>query len=90
MKAWIAAGLMLVLGTGTVAVKDVPMVPDMQGADFGACPSDDEGLFKGWAETTRKDPESAQYVHVSKRISIDHHVNCDDGAPFLPKVRPFA
>ena len=90
MKTWIAVGQMLVLATSTVAAKDAPMVPDMHGADFGACPSDVEGLLKAWAETTRKNPDSARYVHVSKRISIDRNVNCDDGAPFSPKVRSCA
>jgi hypothetical protein len=90
MKTWIEVGQMLVLGPGTVAAKNAPMVPDMQGADFGAYPSDVEGLLKAWAETTRKNPDSARYVHVSKRISIDHTVNCDDGDPFPPKVRSFA
>lgn len=66
MKTWIAAGPMLVPGTGTVAAKDAPMVPGRQGADFGACPSAVEGLLKAWAETTLKDPDSARYVHVSK------------------------
>ncbi len=47
MKTWIDVGQMLVLGTGTVAAKDAPMFPDMQGADFGACPSDvEEGSSK--------------------------------------------
>ena len=90
MKTCIAVGLMLVLGTGTVAAKDAPMVPDMQDADFGAYPSDVEGLLKARAETTLKDPDSTRYVHVSKRISIDHNVNCDDSDPFPPKVRSFA
>jgi hypothetical protein len=30
MKTWIEVGQMLVLGTGTVAAKDAPMVPDMR------------------------------------------------------------
>jgi len=46
MKAWITVRLMLVPGTGTVAAKDAPIVPDMHSADFGAYPSDIEGLLK--------------------------------------------
>lgn len=59
MKAWIAVELMLVLGTGTIAAKDAPKIPDMQGTDFGASPSEVEGLLKAWAGTTRKNPDSA-------------------------------
>lgn len=38
----------------------------MTNANFGAYPTDSEGLIKAWAETTLKDPESARYVHFSK------------------------
>lgn len=47
MKAWIAARLMSVPGTGTVAAKDAPIVPDMHSADFGAYPSDIEASKHG-------------------------------------------
>lgn len=38
----------------------------LQRAEFGACPSDVEGLLKAWAEPMLKDSDSARYVHVSK------------------------